>query len=230
MRDDNFKKHETQTGEKTKRTANNRQGLLPLAFFIEKDARQIFSGTYGAGLSLLSFVSSPTWKSRPPGVSPATSVASLPLKAKQKATKLFFASSHSFPLLWKCPSTRSFFFSKIPEMTNIIAASMRTNGFKVWLAGYWGIEDGPVVYPANAFDSCLRGDSVPLGSSPTKSEKRSGFKLDDLFTSGTHTLGAPAGLSFTYTSLRPQFIHFTRLLDFPAGHLKHIASCLAALL
>ena len=24
-------------------------------------------------------------------------------------------------------------------------------------------EDGPVVYPANAFDSCLRGDKVPLG-------------------------------------------------------------------
>ena len=32
-------------------------------------------------------------------------------------------------------------------------------------------EDGPVVYPANAFDSCLRGDWVPLGSSPTKSQK-----------------------------------------------------------
>ena len=32
-------------------------------------------------------------------------------------------------------------------------------------------EDGPVVYPANTFDSRLRGDQVPLGSSPTKSQK-----------------------------------------------------------
>ena len=29
-------------------------------------------------------------------------------------------------------------------------------------------EDGPVVYPANTFDSSLRGDLVPLGSSLTK--------------------------------------------------------------
>ena len=29
-------------------------------------------------------------------------------------------------------------------------------------------KDGPVVHPVNAFDSPLRGDSVPLGSSPTK--------------------------------------------------------------
>ena len=32
-------------------------------------------------------------------------------------------------------------------------------------------KDGPVVYPANAFHSRLRGDQVPLGSSPTKSQK-----------------------------------------------------------
>ena len=32
-------------------------------------------------------------------------------------------------------------------------------------------EDGLVVYPANAFDSCLRDDKLPLGSSPTKSQK-----------------------------------------------------------
>ena len=37
-------------------------------------------------------------------------------------------------------------------------------------------EDGPVVYPANAFDSRLRGDWVPLGSSPTKSLK-SAFRI-----------------------------------------------------
>ena len=29
-----------------------------------------------------------------------------------------------------------------------------------------------MVYPANAFDSHLRGDWVPLGSSPTKSQKK----------------------------------------------------------
>ena len=29
-----------------------------------------------------------------------------------------------------------------------------------------------MVYPANAFDSRLRGDQVPLGSSPTKSQKK----------------------------------------------------------
>ena len=34
------------------------------------------------------------------------------------------------------------------------------------------LEDGPVVYPANAFDSYLRGDKVPLGSSKTISQKR----------------------------------------------------------
>ena len=32
-------------------------------------------------------------------------------------------------------------------------------------------EDGPVVYPANACDSCLRGHQIPLGSSPTKPQK-----------------------------------------------------------
>ena len=36
----------------------------------------------------------------------------------------------------------------------------------------YSFEDGPVVYPANAFDSRLRGDWVPLGSSPTKSQKK----------------------------------------------------------
>ena len=35
---------------------------------------------------------------------------------------------------------------------------------------FWS--DGPVVYPANAFDSRLRGDLLPLGSSPTKSQKK----------------------------------------------------------
>ena len=34
------------------------------------------------------------------------------------------------------------------------------------------LEDGPVVDPANASDSRLRGDQVPLGSSPTKSQKK----------------------------------------------------------
>ena len=38
-------------------------------------------------------------------------------------------------------------------------------------------EVGPVVHPANAFDSRQRGDSVPLGSSPTKSQKKSGLWL-----------------------------------------------------
>ena len=33
------------------------------------------------------------------------------------------------------------------------------------------VEDGPVVYLANTFDCGLRGDSLPLGSSPTKSQK-----------------------------------------------------------
>ena len=33
-------------------------------------------------------------------------------------------------------------------------------------------EDGPVVYPANAFDSGLRGDWIPLGSNPTKYQKK----------------------------------------------------------
>ena len=33
-------------------------------------------------------------------------------------------------------------------------------------------EDGPVVYPANAFDSRLQGDLVPLGSSPTNSQRK----------------------------------------------------------
>ena len=35
-----------------------------------------------------------------------------------------------------------------------------------------GDEDGPVVYPANAFDSRLRGGYVLRGSSPTKSQKK----------------------------------------------------------
>ena len=36
----------------------------------------------------------------------------------------------------------------------------------------YSFEDGPLVYPANAFDSRLRGDYLPLGSSPTKSQKK----------------------------------------------------------
>ena len=40
------------------------------------------------------------------------------------------------------------------------------------LAGYTTGQDGPVVYPANALDSRLRGDQVPFGSSPTKSQKK----------------------------------------------------------
>ena len=34
------------------------------------------------------------------------------------------------------------------------------------------MKDGPVVYPANVFDSRLRGDKVPLGSNSTKSQKK----------------------------------------------------------
>ena len=40
------------------------------------------------------------------------------------------------------------------------------------IAGRQPDEDGPLVYPTNAFDSRLRGDQVPLGSSPTKSQKK----------------------------------------------------------
>ena len=36
----------------------------------------------------------------------------------------------------------------------------------------YSFEDGPMVCPANAFDSRLRGDKVPLRSSPTKSQKK----------------------------------------------------------
>ena len=36
----------------------------------------------------------------------------------------------------------------------------------------YSFEGGPAVYPANAFDSRLRGDWVPLGSNPTQSQKR----------------------------------------------------------
>ena len=38
--------------------------------------------------------------------------------------------------------------------------------------GDCGFEDGPVVYPAKAFDSRQRGDYVPLGSSQTKCLKK----------------------------------------------------------
>ena len=34
-----------------------------------------------------------------------------------------------------------------------------------------------MVYPTNAFDSRLRGDQVPLGSSPTKSHKKKDIEL-----------------------------------------------------
>ena len=36
----------------------------------------------------------------------------------------------------------------------------------------FSFEDGLVVYPANAFDSRMQGDQVPLGSNPTKSQLR----------------------------------------------------------
>ena len=36
----------------------------------------------------------------------------------------------------------------------------------------YSFEDGPVVYPANAFDSRPQGDQVPLGSSPTKPQRK----------------------------------------------------------
>ena len=42
--------------------------------------------------------------------------------------------------------------------------------FSEHLGGH--VEDGPVVYRANAFNSRLRGDLVLLGSSPTKSTKK----------------------------------------------------------
>ena len=35
-----------------------------------------------------------------------------------------------------------------------------------------GDEDGPVVHPSDAFDSRLRGNSVLLGSSPTRTSKK----------------------------------------------------------
>ena len=44
------------------------------------------------------------------------------------------------------------------------------NNMKVLCArGVWKYRDGWVVYPANAFDTRLRGDKVPLRSSSRKS-------------------------------------------------------------
>ena len=50
-------------------------------------------------------------------------------------------------------------------------------GHTTWLSGEGTssailFEDGQVVYTANAFDSRLWGDCAPLGSRPTKSEKK----------------------------------------------------------
>ena len=59
-------------------------------------------------------------------------------------------------------------------------------------------QDGPVVYLFNAFDSRLRGDLVPLGSSPTKSQKK------------TFRVGSPQ-LPFSISS---SFILFFVLLPF----------------
>ena len=42
----------------------------------------------------------------------------------------------------------------------------------------YSFEDGPVVYPANAFASRLRGDKLRLGSGPTKSQKKT-FRVEE---------------------------------------------------
>ena len=54
-------------------------------------------------------------------------------------------------------------FELLPSVFNILVEGASSAIF---------FEDGPVVYPANAFDCCLRGDKVPLGSSATKSQKK----------------------------------------------------------
>ena len=58
-----------------------------------------------------------------------------------------------------------------------------------------------MVYPANAFDSRLRGDQVPLGSSPTKSQKR----LFELAARNRLSLSLP--LSFSSSSY---FLSFSK--------------------
>ena len=54
---------------------------------------------------------------------------------------------------------------------NFDAVDDQGNAVKVYHRPY-SFEDGPLVYPANAFDSRLRGDYLPLGSGPTKSQKK----------------------------------------------------------
>ena len=72
-------------------------------------------------------------------------------------------------------------------------------------------EDGPVVYPGNAFDSRLRGDLVPLGSSPTKSQKK------------TFRVGGPQSpfsisSSFILSFVFPPFFLNTKTNSFEIAH------------
>ena len=63
----------------------------------------------------------------------------------------------------------------------------------------YSFEDGPVVYPANAFDSRLWGDKVPLGSSPTWSQKKK----------KRNSSGRRPAIAFLYLFLFHSLLHLT---------------------
>ena len=69
------------------------------------------------------------------------------------------------------PPTRKVFFWDFVGLEPSGTLSPRRRESNAF-AGPSRSSDGPVVYPANAFDSRLRGDKAPLGSSPTKSQKK----------------------------------------------------------
>ena len=55
----------------------------------------------------------------------------------------------------------------------------------IWEEGLWEVD--PVVYLANAFDSCRRGDEVLLGSSQTKAFRVSSSCAGSVHSAATHT-------------------------------------------
>ena len=83
------------------------------------------------------------------------------------------------------------------ELLNFQVQAGQTSGKDVLL----GPQDGQVVYLADVVDSRLQGDSlVPLGSSPTKSQKKRPFWLA-AHTRLTLSLPLSFSSSFNFLSL-----------------------------
>ena len=102
----------------------------------------------------------------------------------------------------------------------VMATKQESSSKHLWFLFFFFFRFCPVVYPANAFDSRLGSDYVPLASSPTKTKKKT-FWVGGLQSPfSISSLSSSTSSYFLSFSKQHQFTVFTRWLISLSFHSK----------